>query len=172
MSGIASINVLDHGAVRRVMDEVVDGYIGECGFVDDTRWSNTKLAIMAAACALALFAQFCPTPFPDSRAILAACCIAYPCCCGLPARLCCMRLHRVRSRPPPSLRRTYVLCSAAVQLIMWLHDKDYLMIAMPSVLPAVFVAVFVIPDAAARARMPPAPARRDGAQGGLGVSTV
>ena len=45
------------------------------GYDEDHTLNNAKLAIMALACIFAVTAQFWPQPFPDSRPLLAACCL-------------------------------------------------------------------------------------------------
>lgn len=63
--------------VRRLLDETLFDVIKECGYEENTYWGNIKLVIMAAACAIAAFAQFNPWEFPDNRWVLGACCVAY-----------------------------------------------------------------------------------------------
>jgi hypothetical protein len=47
------------------------------GLDEDMGYANLKLAIMAVACVFGCVAQFYPLPFPDSRALLAVCVVAY-----------------------------------------------------------------------------------------------
>lgn len=48
--------------------------VGDTGkFQEDMTWSNARLGLMTAACAIALFGQFNPYPFPDNRWLLAGC---------------------------------------------------------------------------------------------------
>ncbi|CAN0440004.1 unnamed protein product, partial [Discosporangium mesarthrocarpum] len=47
----------------------------DIGYDEDHFSNNVKLAVMALACAFALTAQFWPQPFPESRLILAICCV-------------------------------------------------------------------------------------------------
>lgn len=70
----------------------------EMGYEEDHTINNIKLFIMALACVFALVAQFWPQPFPESRPLLASCCIRSVGCrtlrfsvlsnCGLLVQLC------------------------------------------------------------------------------------
>jgi signal peptidase complex subunit 2 len=43
----------------------------------DWSWDNWKMLAMFVACLCALGAQFYPKPFPESRPVMGACCLAY-----------------------------------------------------------------------------------------------
>ena len=58
--------------IKQIMDETVAGTLLE-HLPEDYRWDNFKLFLMALACSFAMFAQFAPLPFPDSRPILGIC---------------------------------------------------------------------------------------------------
>lgn len=47
------------------------------GYEEDHTLNNAKLAVMALACVFATVAQFWPQPFPESRSILAVCCVRW-----------------------------------------------------------------------------------------------
>lgn len=47
------------------------------GYEEDNFWSNVKLSLMTLAGALAMLAQFWPTPFPDNQDVLTACVISF-----------------------------------------------------------------------------------------------
>jgi signal peptidase complex subunit 2 len=69
--------------VKQVMDEAVVRAVLECGLQEDHKWGNVKLFLMASACVFAAVAQFYPSPFPESRGMLAVCCVSYFLCSGL-----------------------------------------------------------------------------------------
>ncbi|CAM9233949.1 unnamed protein product [Phaeothamnion confervicola] len=73
----------DNLKVKQAMDEAVIRAALDCGYEEDHFWSNFKLILMAAGCAFALCAQFYPMPFPQSRPLLAGCCVSYFVCSGL-----------------------------------------------------------------------------------------
>ncbi|CAM9726094.1 unnamed protein product [Ascophyllum nodosum] len=70
----------DSVKMKQVMDDAVIKAVLEMGYDEDHTLNNAKLAIMALACIFAVTAQFWPQPFPDSRPLLAACCLSYFAC--------------------------------------------------------------------------------------------
>ncbi|CAM9634850.1 unnamed protein product [Chrysoparadoxa australica] len=83
------------------MDEAVVAAALEMDYDEDCKLGNIKLTLMVMACLFALLAHFYPTPFPDSRALLAVCCVSY------------------------------FTCSAALQAIITFVEKDTIMITQP-----------------------------------------
>ncbi|GJP34173.1 hypothetical protein CLOM_g18627 [Closterium sp. NIES-68] len=72
------LNLDDHVMLKRHLDEVATDIIISRGYEEDHTLSNVKMAICAAACAVACVAQFYPRKFPDNRALLLACILLYP----------------------------------------------------------------------------------------------
>lgn len=73
---LLQVDVGDVVKLKQILDETVASTVlGH--WKEDYRWDNCKLAIMAAACAFAMVAQFAPIPFPESRPLLGVCCCLY-----------------------------------------------------------------------------------------------
>eukprot|EP00559_Dactyliosolen_fragilissimus_P000545 CAMPEP_0184862732 /NCGR_PEP_ID=MMETSP0580-20130426/7446_1 /TAXON_ID=1118495 /ORGANISM="Dactyliosolen fragilissimus" /LENGTH=257 /DNA_ID=CAMNT_0027360703 /DNA_START=29 /DNA_END=802 /DNA_ORIENTATION=+ len=68
---------------------------------EDHSLNNIKLSVMIIACIFAATAQFAPLPFPESRYVLGACCVAY------------------------------FIMSGILQLILTFVDKDAILITKP-----------------------------------------
>jgi signal peptidase complex subunit 2 len=81
--------------------EAIDPRAKNIGLNEDHKLNNTKLILMATACAFAMVAQFAPVPFPESRPLLGACCAVY------------------------------FLLSGVLQLIFTFVDKDCILITKP-----------------------------------------
>lgn len=76
--------------------------ITESGYAPNYNWDNFKILLMTLSCVFALVAQFYPLPFPESRSLLAVCCIMY------------------------------FLISAVLQYIVMFVDKDTIMFTSPN----------------------------------------
>lgn len=98
---LLQVDVGDMVKMKQILDETVAGTVLE-NIQEDYRSDNMKLIIMTTACAFAMFGQFAPVPFPDSRPILAVCC--------------CM----------------YFLLSGILQFITFFIDEDCILITQPS----------------------------------------
>jgi signal peptidase complex subunit 2 len=73
---LLQVDVGDMVKLKQILDETVASTIlGQ--LKEDYRWDNVKLAIMTAACAFAMVAQFAPISFPESRPLLGVCCCLY-----------------------------------------------------------------------------------------------
>lgn len=81
--------------------ETLDPRAKNIGLLEDHKLNNTKLILMATACAFAMVAQFARVPFPESRPLLGACCAVY------------------------------FLLSGILQLIFTFIDKDCILITKP-----------------------------------------
>eukprot|EP00611_Tribonema_gayanum_P011465 TRINITY_DN216_c0_g1_i1.p1 TRINITY_DN216_c0_g1~~TRINITY_DN216_c0_g1_i1.p1 ORF type:complete len:219 (-),score=65.82 TRINITY_DN216_c0_g1_i1:317-973(-) len=79
----AKVDTGDSLKVKQAMDEAVVRAVMDMGFEEDHKWSNVKLLLMVVACAFAGLAQLYPKPFPESRPVLAVCCISYFACSAL-----------------------------------------------------------------------------------------
>ena len=73
---LLQVDVGDMIKVKQILDETVAASVLE-HIDEDYYLDNIKLAIMTAACAFAMVAQFAPIPFPESRIVLGACCCCY-----------------------------------------------------------------------------------------------
>jgi signal peptidase complex subunit 2 len=73
---LLQVDVGDMVKVKQILDETVAATILE-HLEEDYYLDNIKLAIMTAACAFAMVAQFAPIPFPESRIVLGMCCCCY-----------------------------------------------------------------------------------------------
>lgn len=73
---LLQVDLGDMVKLKQILDESVAASILE-KLDEDYRLDNFKLAIMVAACAFAVVAQFAPVPFPDSRPLLGVCCCCY-----------------------------------------------------------------------------------------------
>merc|ERR1719454_679468 len=73
------INTGDGVTLKAQLDDNIIKVLGETGFTEDHFWSNVKLLLLSGASIVALVAQFYPMPFPDSRTLLAVCCVLYVC---------------------------------------------------------------------------------------------
>lgn len=71
------INTGDGVTLKAQLDDNIIKVLGETGFTEDHFWSNVKLLLLSGASIVALVAQFYPMPFPDSRTLLAVCCVLY-----------------------------------------------------------------------------------------------
>jgi len=76
---LLQVDVGDIVKLKQVLDEAVfSALLDDPPLVEeDYTLENIKLLLMSLACACAAVGQFSPLPFPESRAILGACCIAY-----------------------------------------------------------------------------------------------
>lgn len=80
---LLQVEVGDIIKLKQVLDEaVVETFLessenSNLDFEEDQYWDNIKLTLMALSCIFAALAQFSPIPFPDSRPLLAVCCVAY-----------------------------------------------------------------------------------------------
>jgi signal peptidase complex subunit 2 len=97
---LLQVDVGDMLKVKQILDETVAGTILE-QIDEDYQFDNFKLVLMAIACAFAMVAQFAPLPFPDSRIVVAVCCVSY-----------------------------FVL-SGVLQLITTLIDQDCILVTLP-----------------------------------------
>ncbi|XP_074287066.1 signal peptidase complex subunit 2-like isoform X2 [Silene latifolia] len=70
-------NLLDHHAIKYLLDETVCEVVHRCGFPEDVRLSNMKLLMGSLIIILALVAQFYPKKFPDNRYFLIGCIVLY-----------------------------------------------------------------------------------------------
>jgi signal peptidase complex subunit 2 len=73
---LLQVDVGDMIKVKQILDETVAASVLE-HIDEDYYLDNIKLAIMTAACAFAMVAQFAPIPFPESRIVLGLCCCCY-----------------------------------------------------------------------------------------------
>lgn len=73
---LLQVDLGDMVKLKQVLDESVVIAILE-HLPEDFAWDNVKLGIMFAACVFAMFAQFAPLPFPESRPIIGACGMLY-----------------------------------------------------------------------------------------------
>ncbi|KAJ7557532.1 hypothetical protein O6H91_05G130800 [Diphasiastrum complanatum] len=72
-----TINLNDHYAIKRILDETVSEVILAQGYAENMTLSNIKMGIGVLTCAFALIAQFYPKKFPENKPILIACIILY-----------------------------------------------------------------------------------------------
>jgi signal peptidase complex subunit 2 len=98
---LLQVDLGDMVKMKQVLDETVAAAILDQELEEDYRWDNLKLAIMTAACAFAMIAQFAPLPFPESRMVIGL--------CG------CM----------------YFVLSGVLQLITTFIDKDAILLTRP-----------------------------------------
>jgi len=71
---LLQVDLGDMVKLKQVLDESVAGALLENQKLpEDHVWDNWKLGIMTAACCFAMFAQFAPIPFPESRPVLGIC---------------------------------------------------------------------------------------------------
>lgn len=73
---LLQVDVGDMMKVKQILDETVAATILE-QIDEDYQFDNFKLLLMAIACAFAMVAQFAPLPFPESRIVVAVCCVSY-----------------------------------------------------------------------------------------------
>jgi signal peptidase complex subunit 2 len=74
---LLQVDVGDMVKLKQILDETVASTLLATSLVEDYRWDNVKLSIMASACIFAIVAQFSPVPFPESRPLLGVCCCVY-----------------------------------------------------------------------------------------------
>jgi len=80
---LLQVEVGDIIKLKQVLDEaVVEAFLASnensnLDFEEDQYWDNIKLTLMTLSCIFAALAQFSPIPFPESRPLLALCCVAY-----------------------------------------------------------------------------------------------
>ena len=67
----------DHNALKRQLDETAARTVVECGYPEEYFWADVKLAIMFAACVVAVVAQFFPGEFPKNYHVLLVCVYCY-----------------------------------------------------------------------------------------------
>jgi len=70
---IPCIDVLEHVAVKRTLDDALGRLVEVAGYPVDNSISNLRLSIMTAASAVALYGQLGPHEFPDDKIILTVC---------------------------------------------------------------------------------------------------
>lgn len=75
------VDVLDPLAVKRGIDDCIVKVVSLAGYPEDLFVSNTKLALMTVACAVALYGQLGPHSFPENKPILIACASFYAAAC-------------------------------------------------------------------------------------------
>jgi len=76
---LLQVEVGDVIKLKQVLDEAVTATFLEnsLDLKEDQWWDNIKLTLMTLSCIFAALAQFSPIPFPNSRPLLALCCVVY-----------------------------------------------------------------------------------------------
>lgn len=100
------LNTGDTVTLKAQLDDSVIEVLQHRAFDEEHFWSNVKLVLLVAASAVALVAQFHPKPFPESRPMLATCCILY------------------------------VVFNVILQVITWLVDQDKIAVMFLEKAPA------------------------------------
>ncbi|XP_023636505.1 probable signal peptidase complex subunit 2 [Capsella rubella] len=95
------VNLLDHNAIKHLLDESVSDIVTSRGYKEDVRLSNVKLMLGAIIIVVALVAQFYNKKFPENRDFLI-------CCIGL-----------------------YVVLTAVMQLILYIKEKNAILFTYP-----------------------------------------
>ncbi|XP_010495959.1 PREDICTED: probable signal peptidase complex subunit 2 [Camelina sativa] len=95
------VNLLDHNAIKHLLDESVSEIVTTGGYKEDVRLSNVKFLLGGIIIVVALVAQFYNKKFPQNRDFLI-------CCIGL-----------------------YVVLTAVMQLILYIKEKNAILFTYP-----------------------------------------
>ncbi|XP_024519463.1 probable signal peptidase complex subunit 2 [Selaginella moellendorffii] len=76
-AAVKKVNLSDHFAIKRMLDETVSEVIGDMGFKENVTVSNMKLGLGFLACLVALAAQLYPKKFPENKPVLLVCIALY-----------------------------------------------------------------------------------------------
>ncbi|CAL9232973.1 unnamed protein product [Arabidopsis halleri] len=98
---VKKVNLLDHNAIKHLLDESVSDIVTSRGYKEDVRLSNVKFLLGAIIIVVALVAQFYNKKFPENRDFLI-------CCIGL-----------------------YVVLTAVMQLILFIKEKNAILFTYP-----------------------------------------
>ncbi|KAG7552938.1 Signal peptidase complex subunit 2 [Arabidopsis thaliana x Arabidopsis arenosa] len=106
IKNVKKVNLLDHNAIKHLLDESVSDIVTSRGYKEDVRLSNVKFLLGAIIIVVALVAQFYNKKFPENRDFL----------------ICCIGLY-------PFYR--YVVLTAAMQLILYIKEKNAILFTYP-----------------------------------------
>ncbi|CAH8273143.1 unnamed protein product [Arabidopsis lyrata] len=115
IKNVKKVNLLDHNAIKHLLDESVSDIITSRGYKEDVRLSNVKFLLGAIIIVVALVAQFYNKKFPENRDFL----------------ICCIGLYPFFFESDCFFGFAYVVLTAVMQLILYIKEKNAILFTYP-----------------------------------------
>ncbi|KAL1211068.1 Signal peptidase complex subunit 2 [Cardamine amara subsp. amara] len=116
---VKKANLLDHNAIKHLLDESVSDIVTSRGYKEDVRLSNVKILLGTIIIVVALIAQFYNKKFPENRDFLMCCIGLYP------------FFFPIKLFPRSFVISRYVVLSAVMQLILYTKEKNAILFTYP-----------------------------------------